>query len=179
MKLRKKQRPTKKIIFIIVTGILVITAGLVVWYLWSRTPQSTSTQPTNTVNYNPPTEEEKQAGDKQKEIIVQNQKNDTPTQNPALQVFIVRTFQDPSGFNIRTEVGGTTTGDCMITLTKDGQPTVTKTFPVVFEATSASCQNTPISLTDFTVGGAWNMQIVLKKDGAQSAAASTSVDVKK
>jgi hypothetical protein len=179
MKLHKKQRPSKKIIFTIVAALVVIVS-LIMWYLWSRTPQQTTgTQPTNTINYNPPTEEEKQAGDKQKEVIVQNQKNDTPTQNPDLRVFIVRTFQDPSGFNIRSEVDGTTTGDCLITFTKDGQPTVTKTFPVVFEATSSSCQNTPISPSDFSVSGSWNLQIIVKKDGMQSAAATTTVEVKK
>lgn len=179
MKLPKKQTHRKKII-IAIAAIIVVLLGFGVWYMWLRpTVASGSNRPVNTVNYGSPTAVEQNVGNDQKTHIVQQQKNqNSATTSQSLQIIIVRTFQDPTGFNLRTQINGTTSGECSITLTQPGKQTITKTFPVVFEATSANCQNTPIPLNDFSSGGTWNVSVTVKNGSAQSTPATVSADIK-
>lgn len=175
MKLPKKETRRKKTLVIIAAAaLLLIAAGATAWFIWLK---PAGTPAANTINYDPPSEVEKKAAEEQKDQIIKDQEN--PPTNPGLSVIIVRTFQDPSGFNLRTEVGGTTSGECHVQLTKNGQPTVTKIFPVTFEATSASCQNIPITVDEFSTGGSWDLSIIVRKDGTQSAPATVSVTITK
>jgi hypothetical protein len=183
--MRRQNKKLKKITFSWpwVTGAVVLIALLAgaAWYTLIRddTPavSPTSKLQDKNINYSPPTKDEKKEAARQKEEIIQQE--ETPSTDQSLNVTIVTTFQDPGGINIRTIVGGTKDGECHIAFTKSGQTSVTKTVPIVFEATSANCQNTPIPLSDFPAGGTWDLKITAHKGGKQSPPASISVDVVK
>lgn len=181
MKLPKKQTSKKKIIIWASAIVILLALAGIGWYVWLRPHQSSLTNPvvnpTGPINYNPPTQQQKQQGEDIKQQGIQDQTN--PPTDQTMSVTIVRTFQDPTGFNIRTQIIGATTGSCQIQLTKAGQATVTKTFPVVTDATTVNCQNTPIAISDFPAGGTWNLSVIINKDGKQSTPATTTVTINK
>lgn len=162
-------------------GVVVLVLAAAVWFVWIRgdSPDTslTSRLQDGSINYDPPTKAEKKEAERQKEAIIEEE--EAPPTDQSLSITVVRTFQDPGGVNIRTIVGGTTSGQCHIELSKSGQSTIVKTFPVVFEATSATCQNTPIAVGEFAVGGTWDIRITVRKDAAQSVPTTTSIDVVK
>jgi hypothetical protein len=167
-----------------VAGVLVVLTAATVWHVWIR-PDNKVLSPaerlqSDNINYDPPTPAEKKEAEQQKEdIINEPEKDPEPPTDASLVATIVSTFQDPAGLNIRTLVNGTTDGNCELSLTRSGQTAIVKTVPVVFEATSAHCQNTPIPLSEFPVGGTWQLAVTVQKNSAQSAPATLNVDIKK
>ena len=178
----KTQKPLKKVLLISAVIIVVGLIGAAMWFFFfNKQYNSTlngSTDGVNVINYDPPTEEEKQATEDQKDVIIKEQEGTVPS-DPGLSVLISRSFQGTSGYNLRTVVDGTKSGECVATFTKSGQPTVTKTFTVVFEATSAFCKDATVPLSDFGAGGTWNLSIVVKEGNRQSSPATTSVEITK
>src|SRR5688572_14464289 len=174
----KIKRPMKKFLLIAAVAVGVTLIGATVWFLFFNKKHNSVVNGgaggVNVVNYNPPTEEEKQATEDQKEAMIKEQEG-TPT-DPGLSILISRSFQDASGYNLRTVIDGTKSGECIATFTKSGQPTVTKTFAVTFEATSAFCKDATIPLSDFGAGGTWNLSLIVKKDNKQSTPATASVE---
>lgn len=173
----KKKLP---IIPVIATLAALLLLGVGIWYFFFNKP-TTTTPPNpdgvNAINYDPPTEEEKQAASEQKDQIIKQQ--DPPATDTTLSVTISRTFQEAGAFKLRTFVDGTSSGECIATFTKAGQPTVVKTFAVVFEATTASCQDASVPVSEFGASGDWELSLIVKKDNKQSAAATASVTITK
>lgn len=175
---------TKILLF---AAVILLLASGASYYLFrhKHTAQKTGTsltnpivQQQNKIDYNPPSKQEQNLNNQQKDTIIKNQSGGQST-STALSVTIVRTFQDPSGFNIRTIVNGTSDGSCNITFSKSGQTTVTKSFPVVSGTTSLNCQNTPIALSEFPVGGDWQLQVTVQNDTYVSPPSSTKVTINK
>src|SRR6185503_10986579 len=165
----KNKNRLPKILLIAAIAVGVVVIGVALWLLFFNKQRNSSVNGgadgVNVVNYNPPTEEEKQATEDQKEAIIKEQEQ--PSTDASLSVLISRSFQDAAGYNLRTVVDGTKNGECVATFTKSGQPTVTKSFAVVFEATSAFCKDAVVPLSDFGAGGTWNLSLVVKKDNKQ------------
>lgn len=133
--------------------------------------------PENKVDYSAPTESEQQDQEAQKAKIVSGDK-------PAdvnLAVTITRTNQSAQGqpVYIRTLVNGTTTGTCTLSLTMAGQPTITRTYPVAFEATTSSCQMDGIAANTFTADGTWTVTATVAANGSTSAATTSTVTVER
>lgn len=185
MKISKKTNQKKRII--IFTLLFLLLAGAAIGaYLLSRTPAQDSkaegTRPMNDVRYQPATEEEKQATEETKEAInEEQQQSEQPQPADSITVTIVRASQSGSGqpLNIRASVSGITSGTCEVTLSKDSQPTIAKSFPVVFEATSASCSGANIDAAEFSTSGEWNIKVVAKNDSLFSKAAESTAMVQK
>lgn len=165
--------------------IATAAAGLVLalvggWYFFLNkpvTPPPAHTSNTaNTINYGQPTEEEKQAASEKKDEIIKQQEQPVPT-DTTLGITLSRNFQEAGELKLRTIVTGTSTGECIATFTKAGQPTLIKTFGVTFEATTASCHNATVPVSEFTAGGTWELSLVVKKDNKQSAATTASIDI--
>jgi hypothetical protein len=133
---------SKKTLIIIGIVALIIVAGGVLAFVKirdSNKPLPTSAdQPTNTVNFNPPTEQEKSAADERKEAIVneQNSNNQTPAGSKK-QVVPVITNASQNGVNSYVsgifEEGGT----CTATFTQ-GAAKFTKTSTAFADATTTS-----------------------------------------
>lgn len=182
---KKKSTPKKAIIIAISIAVIVIALGAV--YLintqLNNKVAGPELNPIDKVNYDTPTETEKEESDTKKdEIIKDYEKEQSDTdggQSNDIAVTISRLNQTGAGVSIGSVVSGTSSGTCEVKATKNGQPTVTKNFPVVFEATSAFCQEALLSLGDFSVGGEWEVSIIIKSDGKTSAPATQKVTVNK
>ncbi len=140
--------------------------------------------PVGVINYDPPTDDEKAAAGQQKEDIIKDYEKDQTDNNQTpsgITVSISLADQASAGkdLNIRALVEGATSGECKITLTQQGQTTVTKSFPLVFEATSSRCQGADIAASEFNKGGEWNLSLVVVSGAAQSNIVQQSVTITK
>ncbi len=169
---------------LIIVAAAVIAGGL---YLLIAQPlkkseNETNTAPTNTINYDPPSEEEKTTSDAKKDEIIDNINSGDSTPNETdVVVTITRADQAGAGqpLNIRAFIDGTKTGQCKVIISKSGQSTVEKSFPVVFEGTGSSCQNADIDAGEFSTGGEWTLTISVVTGSGQSKATDQKVTIDK
>ena len=191
MKLPSTKKAFPKKALIITIAAVVVAGGVGAYFLLNRPANKDATPTTTTqtadqpqqqnINYGPATpEEQKEGSDIKKNTIDQSQ---NPTQTPATPptVTITRAGQLQPGqpLNIRTIVQGTTSGTCAVTLTQAGQATVTKSFPIAFQATSSNC-NGDIAASDFAAGGQWQLSITATNaSGTSSAAVTQTISITK
>jgi cytoskeletal protein RodZ len=181
MKARRKTKPSKNKKLIIAATALVIT-GLAGFWVYNTYVKNDSGQKSNTINYDAPTEADKEIVDEHKEEISKDQdKTEEPEKPETISLVLTRASQlsDGQPLNIRTVITGTSNGTCQVTLTKSGQTTVTKTFPVVFEATSASCDAANIAASEFSAEGDWQLKVIVVNDSQQSNTVEQTVSIKK
>ena len=161
--------------------LLLAVAGVCASYFTKpgTTANNQPTRPTNNVDYSPPTEEEKAETERRKEEITKD--DGSLPESTDLSVSIIRANQSSAGqpVNIRALVSGASSGTCNVTLSKSGQPPVTKSFPVAFEVNSASCQGADIPAADFSESGDYDLKITVQTDTAVSPAATQTVTVQK
>jgi hypothetical protein len=189
MKIAKKQNKIPKKVILLAIGLIVVGgAGAFGLYQSQKANHvnSSATSPireANNVDYNPPTQDEqKQQEDTKTDVIKQNDATSNPTPSSSISVTVSRVSQGGKGLplNVRTIINGANSGTCTVELTRDGQPTVKKTFAIVVQATSYStCQQADIAATDFSVDGEWNYKITAANDSATSNPATGSVTITK
>ena len=191
-KRRSKPAPRRRHPLLMAGVVVLIAAGVIGGYalLHHKKPadQQVSVRPQNTVNYSPPTPEEKAEAEQQKSAIIsKNEDNSNTSGTPStptsdsLHVSIIRASQNGAGtpVNVRAVISGTQSGTCLVTFTKSGQATVSKSFPIAFEATSASCQGADVAAADFPAGGDWTLSVTAQTTSATSAAATQTVTIAK
>lgn len=172
-----------------VVAILLVAAGLFAYFNRDSffslgknqsTDNSRPQDPENKINYDPPTEAEKSEAEKQKEEIIQNVEN-PPTPSDTITATIIRAEQSSKGqpLSVRVLVGGTTSGTCVLSLYRIGDNTVTKEYPVVFEATTSSCGRADISPDDIPGKGMWNLSVTVKNGNTASETRVTQVGIDK
>jgi hypothetical protein len=186
------KQKNKKILVVVIVLVLVV-AGIYYWARHSSKPNVVTkvpaSIPANTVNYGPPSTAEKQAGDQQKQDVAKQQdqaQNGVPPagsvpQAQTITIAIARASQSGASqpLAVRANITGTTTGECDITFSKNGQTTFTRVFPITIQATTSSCQGADIAASDFSINGDWTLQIVAKNGLNQSPPATQTVTVTK
>lgn len=188
MKIAKKHKIPKKPIIAIF--ILLVLGGIGGYCFYqSQQPNnsvSTDIRPQNTVDYTAPssTEQQQKEGTKTEVINKNEQTKDgqsTTSTNSNIVATLSRANQGGSGLplNIRTIITGASSGSCAITLTRNGQPTINKTFPIVSDATYATCQQADIPAAEFSVGGEWQLSIVATSGNSSSQPITGSVNITK
>lgn len=177
MKLSRRKKTTQKPLYLTLAG-LVLVAVIGGILLWRMQPNSLTTQdtnsaaPTNTVDYGPPTAEEKADQEAQKTKLLENTTGDgsanTSPPDTSLTITITRVGQTASGqpVSVRTIVGGVSSGVCEATFNNRAGSSFTKTLPVVVNASTITC-NGDIETNAFTAGE-WQLSIVVKNQGAAS-----------
>jgi hypothetical protein len=183
MQLQKRQSPTKKwlLIGLIVFG-LVAGGGAAAWYVAGRASLEPTNEPRgiNDIDYSPATKEEQQESEAIKENY--NEPNQPPTDPstpaPPIGLSIIRAGQVEQTVQIRTLISDASSGSCQATLNLSGQPTVSKTFPIAFEATSASC-NGDIPLNELSAPGDWELSITATSGARTSATIKQTIKVNK
>ena len=130
------------------------------------------------INYDPPTDEEKAAGDVQKEqTIKQKQIDDEQAQNTNATIIITDSsyYTDDNVVEVRAyasnifEDGGT----CTATFTQTGQTTVTKTSQAFKDATSTQCGAINVPRTQFPAAGTWNVTVSYTSSTSKGQQAAT------
>lgn len=177
----------KKLPLVVMVGFLIVAAGLGYWWLRSASSEKDAnpvTQPTsltrkvNDVDYSPPTDQDKNAQEQQKDSIIQ-QATGSAGSAANLSVSISRVSQAGAGqpLIIHTVVSGASTGTCDVTLSKDGQADVVKSFPVTVEATYSTCSNAQIAASDIPADGTWKLQVTVVSGASSSPPATLNVAV--
>ena len=183
----KKSLGKKKKILIIIAAIIIVGGGAGAFYYFNTQRNSNTTanepRPVNTVDYNPPTKQQEQTTSDQKDQIISDYNkgqtgSDQPTTNDVI-VTISRANQTSAGLSIGTVIDGAKSGTCTVALSRSGQPTISKSFTIAYEATSAFCQEAVIPLDEITTSGDWQLSVSATVDGKTSKPATQTVNIDK
>ncbi|MEI7674229.1 MAG: hypothetical protein WCI60_00635 [bacterium] len=170
----KKQ--TKKLLITFLVILLMLCVAIFIYA--SRTNDTKKTgDPINKVNYGPPTETEKSAGDKQKDLnsskesaIRSSQANG---QYGKAQVVVVDANQYFENVEVRAYISNVyeTGGTCSAQFTSDGS-SITGNSSATKDATTTQCGSIVIPRTKFPSGGRW--QLIVSYSSPTSMGVSSS-----
>ncbi len=166
---RNKPQKRRKIwIPLAILFIFLLGGGL--YYSIAPDTKNTETEPVNTVNYAPPTAEEAQAGDQQKEEIITQEKVTLPD---TAQIAIVDIGQYGNEVEVRAFVSNVVAdGTCTITFTK-GDLKIIKQVPAYADASTTPCTNLTIPSRDFGASGTWDVILKYENNKLTGSTAST------
>lgn len=170
----------KKIIIPIAVVLVAVSVGLA-YALFntnneSNLPVSTDSPRTAKINFDPPTEPEKAAGDQQKEVLVKDSEA-SATAATVANVVIVDSAQYDDTIEIRAFISNVfKDGTCTAVLT-NGQSKVTKTVTALKDATTTRCSAINIPRSEFALAGNWDMKLIYEAEGVSGQAAG-KVEVK-
>ncbi len=170
MKIKKIIKNRSKIISIIIISVIVI-AGANYWYwqVYIKTNQlevNNSQAIDQTINYNPPTADQKKAGEDTK---INNQ---TPVSVTASTI-ITSKIIDADTLKIRnmTSEAVSSNGICNLTLTNSNGIVISKTTTTYAMPSSSTCQGFDIARTELP-NGIWQISLDVIIDGEKSNATS-------
>jgi len=165
MKINKKQSKEANLI---ITIVILLLVGLVAGYIYFKSqPQPIVDNQTSaqTIDYNPPTAEQKQAGEDQK----------LSTQKPISTKFTAAiTSANTNGeiVQIRSVINGAISneGVCDLTLT-NGAETVSKSTATYAMPSSSTCQGFDINRSELS-SGTWQINLTATINGEIATASS-------
>lgn len=177
MRIKKRIIPKKALILGIIIAVLVVACIGTLVYLYKFNGSILGWRPNPTkeqsdINYSPPTEAQKKAGDKVKQNTTNNDSPKPSTESgselPApipqsngkgkVDITITDASQNGPTFRVRSEILAiTNTGTCTLTLTKSGQ-VVTKTAGVQALPSSSTCQGFDIPSNELS-SGTWTLSL--------------------
>jgi len=169
MKIKKSRKNRSKIISIIVIVAIIITGtSYYYWQKYIKTNQSVvnNNQPIDqNINYNPPTADQKKAGEDQK------LNNQTPTSTTTSTTITTKNVTT-NILQIRSITSGaiSSSGTCNLILTRDGV-SISKTASTYAMPSSSTCQGFDINRTELP-NGTWQINLDVIIDGEKSSAAS-------
>lgn len=177
---KPSQNRKKRIISKILIILLVITVALVALektgttnlYTRKQTSTKLSPEPTNTVNYDPPTNEENNAGDVQKSKIVEQEQQAPPEQNTLVtaNVVIVDATQYDNEIEVRAFASNILeSGTCTYEF-RNGQQSVQKSQPAYPDASTSPCTTLTIPRSEFSIAGKWNMTVTYASSSSRGSA---------
>jgi hypothetical protein len=136
------------------------------------------TRPVNSIDYGPPTDEEANAGDEQKKIILEKEStNNIPSKT--IDLVIVDASQYGSEIEIRAFVPNhTENGSCVFLFSKEGQQDIQKTMPATADASTTTCMTLTVPTSEYPVSGKWNLAITYTSSET-IALAKQEVDINK
>lgn len=172
----------RKRLLIITAIVLLLAVGGGVAYKLTASRQATDNKlpessPSDTINTQPPTEEEKQEAEQNKDRIV-DEANRPPAPTNAegkktVAPVIVDAGQYGSTIEVRAYEPGITESDgqCSYTFTRNGQ-TVSRQLPAIADATTTRCTNLKLERSAFPVAGEWQLSVTY--NSAKTTGSSTS-----
>lgn len=182
-------KQTKKKLLLALAALLIV--GLVLFGLEKfhitnfihKKSSSSGAQPTETINYNPPTDAEKKSGDN-----VDIKKSTQPTTNtqttqPSSQGEVSGSasvaITDANVYNGQVEVRAFVSnmiadGTCTYTFTA-GTKTVTKTSPAKADASTTNCLTLDFNVSELSDSKKWN--VTVKYENQQKTASGTAQTV--
>ena len=186
---KKKNKKNIKKSLLILSGVavFVLVAGAAGWFFIyaHQVPPQIVTQPVGSIDYGPPTDAQKKEAEEQKDAILKNndatgQPTGEPQQNSSdFTINITRAGQASAGqpVAVRALITGVNSGTCTFTFTKNGQPSITKTSNIAYEATTSTC-GTDVSISEFGQTGEWRLTAKAVYSGKSVAAPEQTVVVK-
>ncbi len=180
MKITPRKGISKRTWLIIIAALALVVIGGAVYAWYSRSKPSEST---SNVNTNPPTQEEKDAGNAAKKDTVDTPPAQTtpPPRSGSGKTNVAVTISAATQTDTTVQIRGListvvdSTGNCTLTLTK-GASTVTKTAGTQALANSTTCQGFNIDTSELSAG---DWQITLKyESNTLSGTATGTVTVR-
>jgi hypothetical protein len=176
--LKQKQYTSKKTIFIISIILVVLAIGGVVAYKHFHKPKPdfSGTAGVSEVNYGPPTKEEQQAGNDQKEKNVTQQENETKPNDGKATVVITDAsyYADSNTVEVRAFVSNIVEdgGTCTVVFEKNGQK-VTQTHAAFKDAKTTQCGALDTPRSQFPSTGTWNVTLTYTSSTATGQQTAT------
>ncbi len=181
----------KKVWYILALVIISFVAILLFFEITDRTDifGSTATEVAEEIKYSPPTEEEKNAGDEQKDKIIDNsdktgiiEQNDATSGSASggsnnTNVVITDASQYGNEIEVRAFAPNVIEdGTCTFTFTK-GSARLEKQTPANADASSTPCVTLTVDRTEFINAGMWELEVAYKS-GSYTGIQSTELEIK-
>lgn len=170
MKIKSK---SKKLIFRILPIIIIIALVIGGYFLWqyrhNQPVQTDSPIVNQTIDLNPPTTDQKAAGEAQKAA------NNTPSESTTVHTTITSANANDDLVQIRAIINGaiSSTGSCDLTLTNNNM-VIAKTSATYALPASSTCQGFDINRSELSVG-TWAISLTVTIDTETATATSEVV----
>lgn len=171
----------KFLIFLLLT--IAVVAGIIIFV---RLRKDSGADSQGGINYDPPTQEERQATEKHKESIANGQSDEPETDEGVMQsvtpfITVASQFNDAQHGN-RIEVRAyipkivQSGGTCTVTLKQDDQ-TVSRQVSAQADAQTTVCDAAMIPRGEFPSGGTWSATVEYKSSNAQGVSDTMQVEI--
>lgn len=173
------KRNKKITLFTTILVLIVVMSGVLIWRLstTNETPENTEV----TDSFNPPTKEEEQAGDQQKDKAIsqdESQNASNQRQNKTANVIITDAGQYGSEIEVRSFVPDHyQDGTCTITITKDNSK-VEKTTTAYRDASTTICTNPLFSRSEFSSPGTWQVTVQYTAKDASGQSQPKTINIR-
>jgi hypothetical protein len=165
MRISRNKNP-KKFYLVIVLAAVILTGSAAAALFVPTSPlyvyKQQGDNPENTVNYDRPTDEQKEAGDKAKEDFIKNHEESKGSENPANQttnVTISSLTQQSKMLQIRTMIDAIdNSGKCTVTLSRSGYQSVSQSVDTQSLGSYSVCKGFDIDATSIELGE-WNVAV--------------------
>lgn len=188
-----RSRFSKKSLLVVIV-VLLVTAGILTglelsgvtdfYQKDSDSSTDTAQQDVETINYSPPTEEEKKQADKVKEDIVKDQEaiqSDNPDQNSdkkSVKPIITSAGQFDGQIEVRSFIPGIyeSSGTCTVVFTQNNNK-IERQVEGIQDATTTRCDTVTILREDFPSSGTWTVKVNYSSPSSQGESDVTSFEV--
>lgn len=164
--MKNKKRFQRKHVLLVIVALLLATTlfvleknGVINLYTRGQDIATSSSQPLGNINYGPPTENEKSAGNEQKSKVVEQnseQKTDKPS---TAKVVIVDASQYENTVEVRAFISNLLEdGTCTFTF-RNGNNVFKKSQPAIPDASTTPCTALTVSREEFVQAGKWNLTV--------------------
>lgn len=176
MQINKKQPSTssKKILIIALATVVAAVVAYGVYAMYFAPKPITDKDSQGTINYEPPTDEQKAAGDRQKEETINKTDDGTNPSNGngSLPVSYSAINQADEQLLVRALIGAVSNdGTCTLTLTK-GDAVVTKTAGTQSGPNSSTCKGFNVPVSELSPGS-WTILLQVKIGSEQGKVSQT------
>lgn len=188
--MRTTQKSSKKLFTIIAASVVAVLALGYFGYAyttkdaWPFAAEASDSSATSEdgINYNPPTDQEKQDSQDGKKNSASQDEANNPSNTSSKEVSIGIAYAGYDAEEGMIDIRAFTTdvvegtGTCTATLTKDGQ-TVTRASKAFVDSSSSQCEPILINPTDFPSSGTWSLTVTYKSDTSTGVSTPMQVEV--
>lgn len=140
----------KKKIIAFIPFVVLITAGFLLYAVNTRDISKHEDSISTEIDYNPPTKEQIDDGNRIKKEAVNPDESSTPSSS-SVEMSLVSSSTVSGNLKIRVLIDGIRSGTCTITLSS-GSRSVIKTVPTQTSASSTTCQGFDIPTSELSPG---------------------------
>ncbi len=166
----------KSVVYLSLLILVILIFGIVAFFTMSEKNTPTKTAETDSINYNPPTAIEVQAGNdiKDDQPSVAQQKPSSTASSPVnVTVVIADAGQYGDFIEVRAFMPQTLQeGECTVVFSKDGEEETFKA-PAYPDASSTICNIEDISQDNFNLSGKWDVVVSYKSNNYYGSASSS------
>lgn len=165
---------------ILIVSLLVVAIGGFAHFILNKKDTNTDNQqPTQIINYNPPTDQEKQAGDDVKKSLAESENNQSNNgSSSSVDVLITDASQYGNAIEVRAFVPNYfKDGTCTVVFTK-GTDKIEKITPAYRDSSTTVCTNPKIDRGEFPVSGDWKVVVIYTSSDVSGMSQTQTIKIK-